>query len=125
MKLRIKGSTLRIRLSKTEVEKIAKGFLVEEVVHFGDEVTLKYAFSSDKNNHLKASFEKQTIHIFSPEDQVKIWAEDENKVGFEHTINHKDGTSLHILVEKDFQCLTERGEDESDLFQNPDASESC
>jgi hypothetical protein len=32
-----------------------------------------------------------------------------------------DGAKLTILVEKDFACLTPReGEDESDMFPNPD-----
>ena len=32
-----------------------------------------------------------------------------------------DGSTLKVLVEKDFACLTEREEDESDMFPHPEA----
>ncbi|MEZ4932033.1 MAG: hypothetical protein R2788_07940 [Saprospiraceae bacterium] len=46
-----------------------------------------------------------------------------DEVGLEDDMPLGDGNALHILVEKDFKCLTERSEDESDLFPNP--NENC
>jgi hypothetical protein len=57
---------------------------------------------------------------------IKQWAESE-KVSISSEQNLDDGEQLRILVEKDFACLAPRdGEDESDMFPNPDAdSGSC
>jgi len=42
-------------------------------------------------------------------------------VGLEHQIQLKGEEKLAILIEKDFKCLQERpGEDEEDMFPNPD-----
>jgi hypothetical protein len=42
-----------------------------------------------------------------------------DKVGFENTVSLKNGKTLHLLLEKDFTCLDDRGEDESDNYPNP------
>ncbi len=49
-----------------------------------------------------------------------------NQVSIRGEQQLEDGSTLGILVEKDFQCLTEReDEDESDMFPNPQAGSSC
>jgi len=48
-----------------------------------------------------------------PAAMVHEWVETE-KVGFEYTDSH-----LYLLVEKDFQCLDNVAEDQSDNYPNP------
>lgn len=40
-------------------------------------------------------------------------------VGFKDDFALKNGEKLSLLVEKDFVCLDERDEDESDNYPNP------
>lgn len=126
MKLRIKGSTLRLRLSQTEVDQISNGQPIQETVFFGEENIFKYILAPDgEEKELNATYEKDTIKVTVPRKRLNEWHENDEDVGFSKTINFHEGTSLYILVEKDYKCLDVREEDESDLFENPNAGKNC
>ena len=44
---------------------------------------------------------------------------DSNKVGFSHIFVLNSGTQLNLLVEKDFVCMDETVENQSDNYPNP------
>lgn len=114
MKLRIKGNSIRVRLTKSEVEKICSGNALEESTVFGDNV-FKYKLErSESAKKLTAEFDANTITILLPSSLIENWNIN-NTVDFNSTT--KDG--LFILVEKDFKCLDETTEDQSDNFENP------
>jgi len=125
MKLRIRGNSLRLRLSQSEVQRIAEQGRVEEVIEFGlqPHQRICYALQSDAQaNDIYATFENSTITVHVPEQAVKTWAHS-NQVGLQKDQFLSEEKSLKILIEKDFQCLTPRpGEDESDNYPHPDAS---
>jgi hypothetical protein len=118
MKLRIKGNSLRIRLTRPEVERFAETGLVEERVNFGPTV-LSYALCSTDAGELSATFADNRITLYLPAALVAEWVHTE-KVGFEHR-KPLNGTeeSLHLLVEKDYTCLDNVAEDQSDHYPNP------
>jgi len=121
MKLRIRGNALRLRLSQAEVGQFAEHGLVEDCIRFNGR-ELRYVLSSSPAERVHIEFDGHTIMVIAPTQLRRTWAESD-EVGFEEHINLTDGDTLTVLVEKDFQCLTERpGEDESDNFPNPDAS---
>jgi len=123
MKLRIKGNSLRLRLSMAEVKQVAKSGKVEEHIRFGGTQQLTYRLVAGDILYLTAGFEADTMTVQVPLQQAVEWA-DSDQVGFEAECSIGDGEVLHVLVEKDFQCLTERPrEDESDLFENPRAGQ--
>ncbi len=127
MKLRIKGNTLRLRLSKSEVAKIGREGYVEDAIHFGANARLKYAMQVSDVPSLSATMEHCTITVYLPKALAKTWVETE-EVGFEANQPLENGESLYILVEKDFQCLTARpNEDESDNYAHPavEAGHKC
>jgi|SRR5215217_2695317 len=113
MKIRIKGNSIRYRLSKTEVDQfIAQGY-VEETIAFVSQ-TLKYALQRDDlNKNLSATFSENTIIIYMPAKMVDGWQE-EDSIGFSGVDN-----KLSLLIEKDFQCLDNTLEDQSDNYPNP------
>ena len=114
MKLRIKGNPIRVRLTKSEVEKICSGSSLEEKTVFGENV-FKYKLElSESVKKLTAKFEEGIIIIQLPSTLINNWSTNET-VGFNET--SQDG--LYILVEKDFKCLDETTEDQSDNFENP------
>jgi hypothetical protein len=122
MKLRIKGNSIRIRLTKTEVSTIAiTGYLEEETLFVNNK--LVYALQRvDEGNALTASFEENKITVFVPSAFTKEWPAN-NIVGFEANMPLADNKTLYLLVEKDFVCLDDTTEDQSDNYGNP--SKTC
>ena len=118
MKLRIKGNSIRLRLSKTEVEKLASSKYLEEHTSFGNN-TFRYAIQiTDAADELSADFDGSRVTVFIPGSFIKDWAVN-NVVGFTATQQVSDTESLNILVEKDFKCLDETTEDQSNNYENP------
>lgn len=126
MKLRINESTMRFRLSQTEVKQVASGVSVQGTVYFGKENIFRYSINPEEVNDIGADYNNNSIKVSVPRKEIKEWAEDDTTVGIDHSIQHEQGTSLFILIEKDFKCRTEReGENEKDLFENPQEKHNC
>jgi len=120
MKIRIRGNSIRYRLTKSEVEQFTSTGRYVETTNFGNSV-FTYALESKKMEAiLDATFASNTITLFLSEEKSKDWYTSK-KVGFSHTIERADGATLSLLLEKDFVCMDERGEDESDNYPNPKA----
>ena len=124
MKIRILGNSIRLRLSQTEVRQLSEKGTVTEQTQFGPtaETTLVYTLEKRGDEPISATFSNNRIQVFLPDTTVDNWASS-NEVSLENQMPLDNGNSLRILVEKDFKCLTDRNEDESDLFPNP--AESC
>ncbi|MDX1328678.1 MAG: hypothetical protein R3299_13330 [Arenibacter sp.] len=123
MKIRIRGNSIRYRLTRTEVELLQKtGYIAEHTAFNGAQFT--YAIKAVKNlNALEANFQKNTITLLFPLVENKVWA-DIDRVGYENKMVLNDGQILKLLLEKDFVCLDERLEDESDNYPNPAAAKT-
>ncbi len=117
MKLRIKGNSIRLRLSKPEVEKLAVVKYLEDRTSFGNN-TFVYALQSKDGDELSAGFDGSKITVFIPEIFIKDWVVND-VTGFNTTKQVSDAGSLYILVEKDFRCLDETTEDQHDNYENP------
>jgi hypothetical protein len=118
MKIRIKGNSIRLRLSQKEVSALSQGEAIMERTVFSPMDAFEYALESWHLDVAEAKFEKERITVMLPEQAVTKWAGTE-EVSLQYTQdNGADG--LRILVEKDFACLAEReGEDESDNYPHP------
>ena len=112
MKIRIKGNSLRYRLTKTDVECFAKHGYLEEITDFGGQHFI-YALQRYSLPNLTAHLQNNCITLFMPADMANEWVGTE-KVGFEGTDNE-----LYLLIEKDFKCLDDVAEDQSDNYPNP------
>ena len=116
MKLRIQGNSIRFRLTQTEVSNCGEADACIGKVEFPDGNTLIYRLTT--GSELSSSFKDNVITISLPEMEVENWATSD-QVGISGDLTLEDESKLSILVEKDFKCLTERGEDESDMFPHP------
>lgn len=124
MKIRMKGNSIRLRLTQSELKELGERGALYETVEFGDSA-LKYGLEI-KGNNLSAAFDANCINVLIPETQAEKWISDDAEVGIEGEVAISSEKHLHLLVEKDFVCLTERpGEDESDNFPNPLAGHNC
>jgi len=118
MKLRIKGNSLRIRLTKTEVSTLAATGYLEEQTLFADNKFVYVLQSVDEGNELSAKMDTNKITMMVPAVLLKDWPEN-NVVGFDANMPLPDNRSLYLLLEKDFVCLDHTTEDQSDNYENP------
>jgi hypothetical protein len=117
MKLRIKGNSLRIRLTKTEVNELAEsGYLQEETIFPNNRFV--YALQKADDAALSAIFENNKITMLVPASFIKDWPAN-NMVGLENNMQLPNKESLFLLIEKDFVCLDDTTEDQSDNYENP------
>jgi hypothetical protein len=120
MKLRIKGDSLRLRLTQGEVHELKERGAVEDRVRFGVGAALTYRLKRDSSSRaISASYANGTVEVRLPERDALSWCKS-NEVTLAGAQPAAADAELRIVVEKDFACLTAReGEDESDNFPNP------
>ena len=117
MKIRIKGDSIRFRLTISEVETLCAKGKIQEVTRFRANV-FSYAVERSPEPGMSAEYTKLGITLYINEAWLQGW-ETNDKVGFEAKEDISDETSLHLLLEKDFVCLDRREEDQSDNYPNP------
>lgn len=127
VKLRIRDNSIRLRLTRGEVERLAQDGAVSASIAFSDSVRLEYAVEAVPGARAPgAEYTGRRVRVQLPASDVREWAASD-RVGITGEQPLGDGARLAILVEKDFACLTPReGEDESDMFPHPlKDAESC
>ena len=112
MKIRIKGNSLRYRLTKSDILTLAQNGSINEQTDFVGK-SLIYALITTQGGVITAEFINNTITLFLPKIMVHKLVETEI-IGF----NGNSG-KLTLLVEKDFTCLDNVEEDQSDNYPNP------
>ena len=112
MKIRFKGSSIRYRLTRSDVAQLATDGYICDEVNFGEH-SLIYSIKRTNDKQLSAAYKNNTITLFMPEKMIAEWL-NTDKVGFENNYG-----SLYLLVEKDFTCLDNVAEDQSDNYPNP------
>ena len=120
MKLRIRGNTVRIRVSQNEMNEISSVGLTQDSAEFGPGSRLSYRVEVVSQGPISASYTEDCINVKLPRDAVDQWqSPDEVSIVGEQSLD--EGGRLKILVEKDFVCLAPREgeEDEADMFPNP------
>jgi hypothetical protein len=122
MKLRIKGNSIRIRLSITEVNELVSGATLTDSTSFGKSRFGYTVQPVDSGELLSASYERDVITLNVPKYLLKDWSTN-STVGFEATMPVDDRSHLHLLLEKDFKCIDQTVADQSDFYDNP--AKSC
>ena len=118
MKIRFKGNSLRIRITRSELMDFRNVGYLDEKTEFGNN-SLTFALTKHlAGNHLSAEFSENKITMSIPEHLSLEWTETDH-VGFEHEMEIGDGKKLFLILEKDYQCLDQVAEDQSDQFANP------
>jgi hypothetical protein len=119
MKLRIKGDSLRLRLSQGEMRSLAERGEVEDRISFPGGAALRYRLGVDQNSStISAAYASNLIDILVPRALAERWCGTDLV-----TLSARQplaGGELHLVLEKDWACLAPReGEDESDNFPHP------
>ena len=127
MKLRMKGDSLRLRVSPSELSRLLQSGRIEETVHFGPQADAKltYALLASSENPVQATqltvrYQSQEIAVVVSIDHARSWAENSD-VGLYANISFGAG-QLELAIEKDFACLDKDEAENQDTFPNPNVS---
>lgn len=125
MKLRIRGNSVRLRLTRSEVEAFGKTGSVVEQTHFAAGGVMEYGLEAVADlAACTATFDGRAIRVLAPKPAVERWVNSDDVAVATSAAGTQDGHALTVLIEKDFACLTERpGEDDSDAYPHPHPEE--
>jgi hypothetical protein len=127
MKLRIKGNSLRLRVSRSELAHFQAGGRVEETIRFAEapEAKLTYALESAVQlSPVRVRYGFHDVTVILSQDQARVWGA-ESEVGVYSNLDIGSARSLDVIVEKDFACLDRSDEQNQDTFANPHAGGIC
>src|SRR5271156_306137 len=103
MKLRIKGNSLRLRISRSEVTRLLDGDCLEETVRFAPEQCAKFTYALQQDRlvgRLTVHYTENRVAVLIPADQANAWGITD-EVGIAEDISLGDLGTLAILIEKD------------------------
>ncbi|REC45476.1 DUF7009 family protein [Chryseobacterium pennipullorum] len=112
MKIRIKDNSIRFRLTQSEVSELNEKGIVSSVTQFVDRPFI-YMIERVNDDVLSAAFIENRMVMRIPEAMVNALVSTDT-VGFEGQTG-----LVKLLVEKDFVCIDNTMEDQSDNYPNP------
>lgn len=118
MKIRIKGNSIRFRLTQSEVKSLSEKGEIYDSTNFGNTQFSYGVVLNSTTTNLMASFSNNRIILEMPKPLGISWFENDI-ITYEHTLETTKGESLYLLLEKDFTCLDNTLEDQSDNYPNP------
>lgn len=121
MKLRLRGDSLRLRLTQTEVQTLLDQGAWQDATTLGAAAGLQLIYRVERSTEggpavaYAAGPEGTVVTVRIPSTEAATWAST-SQVG----IYFNEPWGLKVAIEKDFRCLDpDRDEDESDNFSNP------
>ena len=119
MKIRIKGNSIRIRLTKSEVELFGNEGYLEDRTEFGNNALIYALQRADNLTDLAAGFDGPKITMYVPTAIAHEWTTTD-VVGYNNNMSIGGDKTLFLLLEKDFKCIDgEVMKDQSDNYENP------
>jgi hypothetical protein len=126
MKLRIKGNSLRLRVTPSEMMRLLETGRIEETIHFAPDknACLTYALEhAAEASSLGLRYSPQEIAIVVSSREVHRWAGVQD-VGLYAKVRTSHGP-LELAVEKDFACLDKNDAENADTFPHPHEGTVC
>jgi hypothetical protein len=126
MKLRVKGNSLRLRLSRSEVARLVEEGRIEETIYFGEGDDAKFTYALEHAAGVGAMtmrYRAQQATVLISTDAARRWAEGDD-VGMYGEVG-AGGRRLEMMVEKDFACLDRSDAENADTFPHPKLGAVC
>jgi hypothetical protein len=127
MKLRIKGNSMRLRVSRSELARLLEGERVEETIHFSaaPDSYLTYGLqSAAQPAAIRIQWEPRNVTVLLSDERLRFWGRDA-EVGIYESLDLGPSGSLEVIIEKDFACLDRSDEENNDTFANPSTEAVC
>jgi hypothetical protein len=110
MKLWIRGNSLRLRVSKTELAKIAETGKAEDIIRFSSDQGLRYGIEVRATGAVTATFGADALLVTLPKTRLDLWLRPD-EVSVEGSQPIGGGKVLQIALEKDDAGPGRRGDD--------------
>ena len=125
MKLRIKGDSLRLRITPSEMRTFLEKGRIAETIHFAasPDARFTYALEHGPSAELNLRYERSEAAVVVPTAQARTWA-DGDGVGIYAAVPNGD-VGIEIAIEKDWACLDKSDSDNADTFPNPQQGATC
>ena len=118
MKIRIKGNSIRLRLTKTDVKNLKDFGKIEEKTVFNETNIFEYTLEIDDNiSEISAKFDQNKISILLSKKNAEILTKT-NEITVQGNQDNGSENGLFVLIEKDLECLDATNEDQSDMYEN-------
>ena len=127
MKLRLKGNegnSLRLRVSRSEMQRLLRGEAIVEEVRLGGTGVFRYALDVGGSDSVTIAYTPGEIRISVPAGRMQAWGL-ESETGIYETLTVGEGSKLELVLEKDFACLDRDDADNADTFPHPHAGAAC
>jgi hypothetical protein len=127
MKLRIKGNSMRFRVSRSEVARLLAADPLVETIQFAPEAGARFTYALQREPSVTiptVQYTENKVLVLLPADQADAWG-GTDQVGIAEDISLGELGALTLLIEKDFACLDRSDEDNHDTFANPNAGAQC
>jgi hypothetical protein len=126
MKLRIKGESLRLRASRSDLERLMQEGRIEESIHFGPQPGAQWTYALELGAlepAIAMRYAANEVAVILSRSEAKKWIDTET-VGIYGEVQGGAGP-LELIVEKDFACLDRQDGEDADAFPNPKAGRVC
>jgi hypothetical protein len=127
MKLRIKGNSLRLRISRSEVDRLFHRERLEETIHFAPQGDAKLTYALEQTSSVSVPTVRYTeaeVAVLIPSGLANTWCSTD-LVGIAERISLGTFGTLELVIEKDFACLDRNEKENQDTFANPHAGAVC
>jgi uncharacterized protein DUF7009 len=118
VKLRIHENSLRLRLSRSDVEQFRQTGIRTESLRLGSGAQFDYTLeASSQITVAEAWYGQDRIRVLLPLDLAEAWAASDQ---ISLSLNPSEGSGPSLLIEEDFQCLhRDEVNTTDDAFPNP------
>jgi len=126
MKLRIKGNSIRLRITPSEMKRLLDAGRIDETVYFAadENARLTYALElAPVVSAITVRWAPQQVAIVLSSEEARRWAGSLD-VGLYGQMNTPRGP-MELAVEKDFACLDKSDAENLDTFPNPRKGSIC
>ncbi len=123
MKIRLYQDSIRFRMQISDVQDLVKNGSVHASLSMGSNPVdaFHYSVQLAEVASPEVRYKEGNISLYVPQVQGKHWAETD-EVGIYADQKIGENGVLRILLEKDFKCLDNTMEDQSNMFPNPNSS---
>jgi hypothetical protein len=100
MKLRVRGNSIRLEVSKTELAKLAETGKVDDAVRFSSEQALRYGIEVRPAGAITATLATDSLLVALPKARLDLWLR-RDEVSVEGSQPIGGGKVLQIVLAKD------------------------
>ncbi|MGC2662135.1 MAG: hypothetical protein WA324_29580 [Bryobacteraceae bacterium] len=108
MKLRLRGNSIRLRLNRQDVDRLASGNILEEQVLFPASTRFCYCLEPSTDG-AAAQFDGTSMRIAVPSAAISEWATGQ-EIGLYFDFPAGEHP-LKVSIEKDLECLHDSGDE--------------